>query len=254
MCIIDRTDSEVFGFSQVNSEHCRHKIFNGTFIIDGLRQNDSLFAMIKQTSKENPNGIVSAYKDNVAFVKGPRVWQFAPTSATEPSLFTLRERNTVLALKAETHNFPTTVEPFNGAATGSGGEIRDRMCGGKGSLPLSGSAVYITSYPRLEKDQKLSPAKLDPRPWLYQSPQELSLIHISPISVVADLCVRPSSPERSLFCGRKRRSAPTQATSARQFHSSNAVTPISVGAELCVRLSSPERSLFCCLFYTSPQA
>ena len=167
------TDSEVFGFSQVNSEHCRHKIFNGTFVIDGLRQNDSLFAMIKQTSKENPNCIVSAYKDNVAFVKGPRVWQFAPTSATEPSLFTLRERNTVLALKAETHNFPTTVEPFNGAATGSGGEIRDRMCGGKGSLPLSGSAVYITSYPRLEKDQKLSPAKLDPRPWLYQSPQEI---------------------------------------------------------------------------------
>ncbi len=167
------TDSEVFGFSQVNSEHCRHKIFNGTFVIDGMRQNDSLFSLIKRTSEENPNGIVSAYKDNVAFIKGPRIRQFAPMDATRPSLFTLRERDTVLALKAETHNFPTTVEPFNGAATGSGGEIRDRMCGGKGSLPLSGSAVYITSYPRLEQDPELSPAKLDPRPWLYQSPQEI---------------------------------------------------------------------------------
>lgn len=162
------TDSEVFGFSQVNSEHCRHKIFNGTFVIDGLRQNDSLFSMIKRTSKENPNGIVSAYKDNVAFVRGPQTWQFAPSDPTKPSAFRLTKRELVLALKAETHNFPTTVEPFNGAATGSGGEIRDRMCGGKGSIPLSGSAVYITAYPRLEGDTKLAERK-----WLYQSPQEI---------------------------------------------------------------------------------
>ena len=72
------TDSEVFGFSQVNSEHCRHKIFNGTFVIDGVEKPSSLFKLIKKTSKENPNDIVSAYKDNVAFIKGPKITQFAP--------------------------------------------------------------------------------------------------------------------------------------------------------------------------------
>ena len=72
------TDSEVFGFSQVNSEHCRHKIFNGTFVIDGEEKPSSLFKLIKETSKKNPNDIVSAYKDNVAFLKGPVVEQFAP--------------------------------------------------------------------------------------------------------------------------------------------------------------------------------
>lgn len=138
------TDSEVFGFSQVNSEHCRHKIFGGTFIIDGEEKPMSLFSLIKKTSAENPNGLVSAYKDNVAFVKGPRITQFAPEKADEPSIFVEKPLNTVISLKAETHNFPTTVEPFNGAATGSGGEIRDRLGGGKASLPLAGTAVYMT--------------------------------------------------------------------------------------------------------------
>ena len=140
------TDSEVFGFSQVNSEHCRHKIFNGTFIIDGEEKPSSLFSMIKETSKQNPNDIVSAYKDNVAFIKGPKVEQFAPKRADIPSYYQTEEFQSVISLKAETHNFPTTVEPFNGAATGSGGEIRDRLAGGKGSLPLAGTAVYMTSY------------------------------------------------------------------------------------------------------------
>ncbi|MDE7377036.1 MAG: phosphoribosylformylglycinamidine synthase, partial [Muribaculaceae bacterium] len=81
------TDSEVFGFSQVNSEHCRHKIFNGTFIIDGEEKPMSLFKLIKKTSQENPNGLVSAYKDNVAFVKGPKVTQFAPSEPDAPSMF-----------------------------------------------------------------------------------------------------------------------------------------------------------------------
>ncbi len=111
------TDSEVFGFSQVNSEHCRHKIFNGTFILDGQEQPNTLFGMIKETSRVNPNSIVSAYKDNVAFISGPKIQQFAPQKADEPSFFEVKERNTVLSIKAETHNFPTTVEPFNGAAT-----------------------------------------------------------------------------------------------------------------------------------------
>ena len=135
------TDSEVFGFSQVNSEHCRHKIFNGRFIIDGKEKKTSLFNLIRKTSKENPNTIVSAYKDNVSFVKGPKAMQFAPKSQNKADFFETKDIETVLSLKAETHNFPTTVEPFNGAATGSGGEIRDRMAGGKGSVPMAGTAV-----------------------------------------------------------------------------------------------------------------
>ncbi len=138
------TDSEVFGFSQVNSEHCRHKIFNADFIIDGEKMPDSLFGLIRKTSKVNHNKIVSAYKDNVAFVEGPEIEQFAPASQDKPDFFETKNIKSVLSIKAETHNFPTTVEPFNGAATGSGGEIRDRLAGGKGSLPLAGTAVYMT--------------------------------------------------------------------------------------------------------------
>lgn len=166
------TDSEVFGFSQVNSEHCRHKIFNGTFVIDGKEKNTTLFQMIKKTSKENPNYLVSAYKDNVAFIKGPKVEQFAPVRQDVPDYFETKEFDSVISLKAETHNFPTTVEPFNGAATGSGGEIRDRLAGGKGSLPLAGTAVYMTSYPRFEKGRPWE-KKFEERKWLYQTPLEI---------------------------------------------------------------------------------
>nr|WP_321228651.1 phosphoribosylformylglycinamidine synthase [uncultured Psychroserpens sp.] len=166
------TDSEVFGFSQVNSEHCRHKIFNGTFVIDGEEKPNSLFKMIKETSKQNPNTIVSAYKDNVAFIKGPKVEQFAPKRADIPDFYTKKEFESVISLKAETHNFPTTVEPFNGAATGSGGEIRDRLAGGKGSLPLAGTAVYMTSYSRLEENRPWE-QKFEARDWLYQTPMDI---------------------------------------------------------------------------------
>jgi phosphoribosylformylglycinamidine synthase len=165
------TDSEVFGFSQVNSEHCRHKIFNGTFIIDGKEKESTLFQLIKKTSKQNPNYIVSAYKDNVAFIKGPRIEQFAPVRQDIPDYFKIQDIDAVISVKAETHNFPTTVEPFNGAATGGGGEIRDRLAGGKGSIPLSGTAVYITSYPRLE--EKPWEKAIEARPWLYQTPAEI---------------------------------------------------------------------------------
>ncbi|MEG0518337.1 MAG: phosphoribosylformylglycinamidine synthase [Bacteroidales bacterium] len=198
------TDSEVFGFSQVNSEHCRHKIFNGVFIIDGKEMESSLFKMIKKTSQENPNLIVSAYKDNCAFVDGPQINLFHPASGSKPDFYITENEKTVISLKAETHNFPTTVEPFNGAATGSGGEIRDRMAGGKGSFPIAGTACYMASYPRfcngveataginhklntssaaftnledqscaaamkVERDWEKTPA----REWLYQSPQEI---------------------------------------------------------------------------------
>ncbi len=166
------TDSEVFGFSQVNSEHCRHKIFNGTFVIDGEEMPTSLFKLIKETSKQNPNDIVSAYKDNVAFVKGPKIEQFAPKSADKPDFYETKEFESVISLKAETHNFPTTVEPFNGAATGSGGEIRDRLAGGKGSLPLAGTAVYMTSYSRLEENRPWEKG-MDERKWLYQTPMDI---------------------------------------------------------------------------------
>ena len=166
------TDSEVFGFSQVNSEHCRHKIFNGTFVIDGEEKPTSLFSLIKKTSRENPGDIVSAYKDNVAFIKGPTVTQFAPKSADKPDFYQEKEFESVISLKAETHNFPTTVEPFSGAATGSGGEIRDRLAGGKGSLPLAGTAVYMTSYSRLENDRPWEKG-MPERPWLYQTPMDI---------------------------------------------------------------------------------
>jgi len=170
------TDSEIFGFSQVNSEHCRHKIFNGTFIIDGEEKPNSLFKMIKRTSAENHNSIISAYKDNVAFIDGPVIQQFSPKSFDKPDYYETKKVKSVLSLKAETHNFPTTVEPFNGAATGSGGEIRDRLAGGKGSLPLAGTAVYMTPYSRLtsgEANNARDWENMKEREWLYQSPIDI---------------------------------------------------------------------------------
>ena len=170
------TDSEIFGFAQINSEHCRHKIFGGTFIIDGKEMESSLFAMIKKTTQENPNKILSAYKDNVAFAQGPIVEQFAPKDQSTSDWFQIKDIESVISLKAETHNFPTTVEPFNGAATGTGGEIRDRMGGGVGSWPIAGTAVYMTAYPRLHDDEGAArdwEDILPVRQWLYQTPQQI---------------------------------------------------------------------------------
>ena len=166
------TDSEIFGFAQINSEHCRHKIFGGTFIIDGKEMESSLFAMIKKTTQENPNKILSAYKDNVAFAQGPVVEQFAPADQSTSDYFRIKDIESVISLKAETHNFPTTVEPFNGAATGTGGEIRDRMGGGVGSWPIAGTAVYMTSYPRTAEEREWE-RLLPVREWLYQTPRQI---------------------------------------------------------------------------------
>lgn len=166
------TDSEIFGFAQINSEHCRHKIFGGTFIIDGKEMENSLFSMIKKTTKENPNKILSAYKDNVAFAEGPTVEQFAPADQSTSDWFRIKDIESVISLKAETHNFPTTVEPFNGAATGTGGEIRDRMGGGVGSWPIAGTAVYMTAYPRLGEERDWEDI-LPARKWLYQTPEQI---------------------------------------------------------------------------------
>ena len=167
------TDSEIFGFAQINSEHCRHKIFSGTFIIDGEEKESSLFAMIKRTTQENPGKILSAYKDNVAFAQGPVIEQFAPADQSTSDYFQVEDIESVISLKAETHNFPTTVEPFNGAATGTGGEIRDRMGGGVGSWPLAGTAVYMTAYPRLESESRTWEDILPVRKWLYQTPEQI---------------------------------------------------------------------------------
>lgn len=166
------TDSEVFGFAQINSEHCRHKIFGGTFIIDGEEKPSSLFAMIKKTTQENPHKIISAYKDNVAFAEGPVIEQFAPADHSTSDYFIIKDIESVISIKAETHNFPTTVEPFNGASTGTGGEIRDRMGGGVGSWPIAGTAVYMTSYPRTEADREWEQI-LPVRKWLYQTPEQI---------------------------------------------------------------------------------
>ena len=171
------TDSEIFGFAQINSEHCRHKIFGGTFIIDGEERESSLFSLIKKTTKEHPGKIISAYSDNVAFAQGPMIEQFAPEDQTTSDYFKVKPIESVISLKAETHNFPTTVEPFNGAATGTGGEIRDRMGGGTGSWPIAGTAVYMASYPRLKNDDGTSARdfeqKIEPRKRLYQTPEEI---------------------------------------------------------------------------------
>lgn len=167
------TDAEVFGFSQVNSEHCRHKIFNGNFVIDGVEKPHSLFKLIRKTTETHPNSVVSAYKDNVAFIKGPKAIQFAPKTPDQPDYYQETEMETVLSLKAETHNFPTTVEPFNGAATGSGGEIRDRLAGGKGALPLAGTAVYMTPYSRVLDGRSWERNGMPARKWLYQNPIDI---------------------------------------------------------------------------------
>ena len=172
------TDAELYAFGQINSEHCRHKIFNGTFVINGERKDKSLFQLIKDTSKKSPDQIVSAYKDNVAFIKGPKIEQFSPERGDAPSSFKVKIIESILSLKAETHNFPTTVEPFNGASTGSGGEIRDRMAGGIGSIPLAGTAVYMTSYPRLDSGNERVfnrewEDQIEERKWKYQTPEQI---------------------------------------------------------------------------------
>ncbi len=166
------TDSEVFGFSQVNSEHCRHKIFNGQFIIDGEVKENTLFKMIRKTTDNHTGAVVSAYKDNCAFLQGSVVEQFAPASHDKPDEFTTEDFESVISIKAETHNFPTTVEPFNGAATGTGGEIRDRIAGGKGAFPITGTACYMTAYPRRGENDSTK-YTMEERNWLYQTPEDI---------------------------------------------------------------------------------
>lgn len=161
------TDSEIFGFSQANSEHCRHKTFNGEFVVNGLPMDRSLFYLIKKTTGANPGNVVSAYVDNCAFLLGP---SFLGFNVDGQHYFKLANKKGLISIKAETHNFPTTVKAFPGAATGAGGEIRDRMGGGRGSIPMAGTAVYMTSYPRYDEYGR---GNMEGRKWLYQDPWEI---------------------------------------------------------------------------------
>jgi phosphoribosylformylglycinamidine synthase len=163
------TDCEIFAFAQVNSEHCRHHKFNGTFIIDGVTMPMTLFSLIQMTFSRNPNTVVSAYVDNAtAFGGSPvKVLGYSGQDTRILSSHSYYMHNT---LKAETHNHPTTVCASPGAATGAGGEIRDRMAVGRGSVPLAGGAVYCVS------DLRLYPpivGNMPKRDWLYQSPVEI---------------------------------------------------------------------------------
>ncbi len=139
----DPTDVELMMFAQANSEHCRHKIFNAEFIVDGKAQPESLFAMIRATHARNSRGVLSAYRDNAAVIEGGRATRFFPDPATHR--FAGREEPVDILMKVETHNHPTAISPFPGAATGAGGEIRDEGATGIGAKPKAGLTGYSVS-------------------------------------------------------------------------------------------------------------
>ncbi|KAI0798688.1 phosphoribosylformylglycinamidin [Irpex lacteus] len=148
----DPTDAELFMFAQVNSEHCRHKIFNATWTIDNTNKDHSLFQMIRNTEKLNPAGTISAYSDNAAVFQGHSAPRFgishSDSNAANPNLDNLYQSNVEdmpILVKVETHNHPTAVSPYPGAATGSGGEIRDEGAVGRGSKPKAGLAGFTVS-------------------------------------------------------------------------------------------------------------
>ncbi|KAH7888901.1 CobB/CobQ-like glutamine amidotransferase domain-containing protein [Phlebopus sp. FC_14] len=140
------TDAELFMFAQVNSEHCRHKIFNASWTVDDAPLDKSLFQMIRNTEKISPTGTISAYSDNAAVLEGSRVPKFGVFHAsTDEHLYTSTVEDNPILIKVETHNHPTAVSPYPGAATGSGGEIRDEGAVGRGSRPKAGLAGFTVS-------------------------------------------------------------------------------------------------------------
>ena len=140
------TDAELMMFSQANSEHCRHKIFNTDWQVDGEEKEDSLFQLIKKTSKESPKNIISAYKDNAAIVKGVNTKRL---SVNDDQTYELIQEKINSTIKVETHNHPTAISPFPGASTGSGGEIRDEGATGMGAKPKVGLVGFNVSNLRL---------------------------------------------------------------------------------------------------------
>jgi phosphoribosylformylglycinamidine synthase len=143
----DPNDVELMMFAQANSEHCRHKIFNADWIIDGERQPKSLFAMIKNTYAQNSRGVLSAYRDNAAVIEGPRGERWFADVASH--LYAFNEEPIDILMKVETHNHPTAISPFPGAATGAGGEIRDEGATGRGGKPKAGLAGFSVSHLRI---------------------------------------------------------------------------------------------------------
>ena len=147
------SDVELMMFAQANSEHCRHKIFNADFILNGEKQPKSLFGMIRDTHNAHPEGTVVAYKDNSSVIEGAKVERFYPNAAKNQG-YRFHEEDTHIIMKVETHNHPTAIAPFAGAATGAGGEIRDEGATGKGSRPkagLTGFTVSNLNIPGLEQ-------------------------------------------------------------------------------------------------------
>ena len=142
----DPTDVELTMFAQANSEHCRHKIFNASWIIDGVSREETLFGMIKTTHARNPAGTVVAYADNAAVIEGRSVARFYPGSGGR---YGYRDELTHTVMKCETHNHPTAISPFPGAATGSGGEIRDETATGRGAKPKAGLCGFSVSHLRI---------------------------------------------------------------------------------------------------------
>ncbi len=139
----DPTDVELMMFAQANSEHCRHKIFNADFIIDGEAQDSSLFKMIRRSTEASPGGVLSAYKDNASVVEGPVAGRFFPSP--DDGVYGSHREPMHLLMKVETHNHPTAVSPYAGASTGSGGEIRDEGAVGRGSKPKAGLVGFSVS-------------------------------------------------------------------------------------------------------------
>lgn len=139
------TDVELMMFAQANSEHCRHKIFNADWTIDGIKQDKSLFAMIKNTHQLQPKGTVVAYSDNSSIIEGATVSRFYPRGAGEGNAYEASEELTHILMKVETHNHPTAISPFPGASTGAGGEIRDEGATGRGAKPKAGLTGFTVS-------------------------------------------------------------------------------------------------------------
>jgi phosphoribosylformylglycinamidine synthase len=159
----DPTDVELMMFAQANSEHCRHKIFNADWIIDGRKQPKSLFAMIRNTHAKNPHGVLSAYRDNAAVIEGPLGKRYFPNP--QSNVYGAVDEPIDILMKVETHNHPTAISPFPGAATGSGGEIRDEGATGRGAKPKAGLTGFSVSHlriPGFEQPWERAPLSKEP--------------------------------------------------------------------------------------------
>ena len=168
------SDVELMMFAQANSEHCRHKIFNADFILNGEKQPKSLFRMIRDTHEASPQGTVVAYKDNSSVIEGAEIERFYP-NADQGQAYGFHKENTHIIMKVETHNHPTAIAPFAGAATGAGGEIRDEGATGRGSRPKAGLTGFTTSNLQI-------PGFRQPWEQDYGKPEHIA----SPLDIITD--------------------------------------------------------------------